>query len=72
MWGLISFISQLGYVAAYAVSGVVADGLGKAFDISVGRGAAIAVMVSGVILILVALPIMKNRKIKALDEGKEL
>ena len=72
VWGLISFISQLGYVAAYAVSGVVADGLGKAFDISVGRGAAIAVMVSGVILILVALPIMKNRKIKALEEGKEL
>lgn len=72
VWGLISFISQLGYVVAYAVSGVTADGLSKAFDISVGRGAAIAVMVAGVILILVALPIMKNRKIKALEEGKEL
>lgn len=72
VWGLISFISQLGYVVSYAISGVAADGLSKAFDISVGRGAAIAVMVSGVILILVALPIMKNRKIKALEEGKEL
>ena len=72
VWGLISFISQLGYVVAYAVSGVTADGLSKAFNISVGRGAAIAVMVAGVILILVALPIMKNHKIKALEEGKEL
>lgn len=72
VWGLISFISQLGYVVAYAVSGVTADGISKAFDMSVGRGAAIAVMVAGVILILVALPIMKNRKIKALEEGKEL
>lgn len=72
VWGLISFISQLGYVVAYAVSGVTADGLSKAFGMSVGRGSAIAVMVSGVILILVALPIMKNRKIKALEEGKEL
>lgn len=72
VWGLISFISQLGYVISYAISGVAADGLSKAFNISVGRGAAIAVMVSGVILILVALPIMKNRKIKALEEGKEL
>ena len=72
VWGLISFISQLGYVVAYAVSGVVADGFSKAFDVSVGRGAAITVMIAGTILILVALPIMKNRKIKALEERKEL
>ena len=72
VWGLIGFLSQLGYVVAYSVSGVAADTIGKVMNISVGRGAAIAVMVSGVILVLVALPILKNRKIKALEEAKEL
>lgn len=71
-WGLIGFLSQLGYVVAYSVSGVAADGISNMMGISVGRGAAIAVMISGVILILVALPIYRNHKIKALEEGKEL
>ena len=71
-WGMIAFISQLGYVVAYGVSGVLADLISNLMGITVGRAAAIVVMVAGAIMILIALPIMKNRKIKALEEGKEL
>lgn len=71
-WGMIAFVSQLGYVVAYAVSGVLADLISNLMGITVGRAAAIVVMVAGAIMILIALPIMKNRKIKALEEGKEL
>lgn len=71
-WGIIGFVSQFGYIVAYAVSGVLADFVSNMFGISVGRGAGIVVVVSGVIMILIALPIMKNKKIKALEDGKEL
>lgn len=71
-WGIIGFMSQLGYIVAYAVSGVLADFASNVFGISVGRGAGIVVVVSGVIMILIALPIMKNKKIKALEYGEEL
>lgn len=71
-WGMIAFISQLGYVVAYGLSGVLADLISNLMGITVGRAAAIVVMVAGTIMILIALPIMKNRKIKALEEGKEL
>lgn len=71
-WGMIAFVSQLGYVVAYGVSGVLADLISNLTGISVGRSAAIIVMAAGTIMILIALPIMKNHKIKALEEGKEL
>lgn len=72
VWGLIGFLSQLGYVVAYLLSGVLADTIGNVMNISVGRGAAIAIMVAGAILIVVALPILKNHKIRNLEEAKEL
>lgn len=49
-WGLIGFISQLGYAVAYAVSGAAADGLSVCTGISVGRGAAWVIMISGALL----------------------
>ena len=38
-WGLIGFLSQIGYVIAYSISGLLADGIGSRLAISVGRGA---------------------------------
>ena len=38
-WGFIGFLSQMGYVLAYAVSGLAADGLGSLSGMGVGRGA---------------------------------
>lgn len=53
-WGLIGFLSQIGYVFAYGGAGFVADGLASSFDITVGRGAGITIMAAGILLSVVA------------------
>ena len=50
VWGLIGFLSQIGYVVAYAASGLLADHAAAAGNISIGRGAAAVIMVSGMML----------------------
>ena len=49
-WGLISFLSQLGYVFAYGLAGISADKIAETMHIGVGRGAAVVIMASGVML----------------------
>ena len=70
-WGLIGFLSQLGYVAAYAVSGVAADALGAVTGLGVGRGAAIVIKAAGICLALVSLLILRSGSIRALEEPKK-
>ncbi len=70
-WGLIGFLSQLGYVAAYAVSGAAADALGKISGRGVGRGAALVVIVAGICLSATALLILISKSIKALESNQE-
>lgn len=53
-WGLIGFISQIGYVAAYGLAGAAADKAAEKFRVSVGRGAAGIVMAAGALLGLTA------------------
>lgn len=66
-WGLIGFISQLGYVVAYAVSGEVADAISDFAGISVGRGAALVVMISGALLCASALLLYFLKSVKSLE-----
>jgi len=54
VWGLIGFLSQLGYVVAYAVSGVAADALGAWTGMGVGRGAALVIQVAGGMMAVIA------------------
>ena len=49
-WGMIGFLSQLGYVAAYAVSGVAADVVGRTCECGVGRGSALVIIAAGILL----------------------
>lgn len=53
-WGMIGFLSQIGYVVAYAISGVAADKLGQITHAGVGRGSAMVVMIAGICLTLAA------------------
>ena len=46
VWGLVGFISQIGYIVAYSISGVAADVLGVVTGQGVGRGAAYVVLIS--------------------------
>lgn len=66
-WGLIGFISQLGYVAAYALAGAAADGISAHTGISVGRGAAQVIIVSGVLLCASALLMYTLKSVRSLE-----
>lgn len=68
-WGLISFLSQMGYIVAYGGAGVLADKIADARNIGVGRGAAAVIMVSGVLLSVIALSILRFRSIRELERG---
>ena len=69
-WGFIGFLSQLGYVVAYTVSGVAADGLGSLTGKGVGRGAAIMILISGILLAITALTLLRLPEIKELESSK--
>lgn len=68
-WGLIGVISQLGYVLAYAVSGVLADSIGSLLKIGTGRGAGFLIVVSGVLLSVTAVALYHIKPVKALGNG---
>ena len=67
-WGFIGFLSQLGYVLAYAVSGLAADGIGSLSGMGVGRGAAMMIGISGVFLSLVAVTFLHFPSIRELEK----
>lgn len=67
-WGLIGFLSQIGYVVAYALAGVSADGLASTMSIGVGRGAAIVIMISGALLVITAVITGLLKPIKKLEQ----
>ena len=66
-WGMIGFLSQMGYVIAYAVSGVAADQFGEWMRIGVGRGAAAVVRIAGIFLILVAVFCALSASVRGLE-----
>lgn len=66
-WGLISFLSQIGYVVAYGGAGVLADKIADANRTGVGRGAAIVIMISGALLTVTAIILYLFRDVKALE-----
>ncbi|MBQ2801759.1 MAG: MFS transporter [Lachnospiraceae bacterium] len=67
-WGFIGFLSQIGYVVAYGLAGVLADGIGEQFQLGVGRGAAAVIMVSGVLLGIMALAIYPIKSVRELEK----
>lgn len=67
-WGVIGFLSQIGYVAAYGGAGIAADGIAAQFHIGVGRGAAAVVIAAGVLLCLTALILSQIKSVTALED----
>ena len=66
-WGLIGFISQFGYVVAYALSGTAADALGRIGGRGVGRGAAAVINIAGLCLAAAAASILFPKSIRKLE-----
>lgn len=66
-WGLIGFLSQIGYVVAYGLAGNLADMIGERTGIGVGRGAAVVIMASGALLAGIALSVGRIRAVRELE-----
>ena len=66
-WGLIGFISQFGYVVAYALSGTAADALGRIGGRGAGRGAAAVIIIAGLCLAAAAASILFPKSIRKLE-----
>ncbi len=66
-WGLIGFISQMGYVVAFALSGVLADEIGRVTGSGVRGGSAAVIIVSGLSLAVISISILFVKKIHRLE-----
>ena len=71
-WGMIGFISQLGYIAAYGLSGTAADKIGALTGQGVGRGSAYVIMTAGIFLSVSALCIPAVKSIRELGSENRL
>ena len=69
---LLDFVPEykIGYVVAYGAAGTAADGISACLDLGVGRGAAIAVIISGVLLSVTALLLYPLKSVRALEETR--
>ena len=67
VWGMIGFISQLGYVVAYACSGAAADALGAMTGRGTGRGAALVIVAAGIALAATSAVIPLTKSIRKLE-----
>ena len=66
-WGLIGFLSQIGYVVAYGAAGVLADGIASAMHTGVGRGAAAVIVLAGALLGISAIALYRIRSVRELE-----
>ena len=66
-WGVIGFLSQIGYVAAYAGAGSSADGIAMVLELSVGRGSAAVVIIAGILLSVTSLLVYPLKSIRKLE-----
>ena len=71
-WGFIGFISQLGYVVSYSLSGITADAVGSVTGGGVGKGSALTIMASGIGLAAIAVAIARVRRIRELERRAEI
>ncbi len=70
-WGLIGFLSQIGYLVAYASVGILADKIALLRQIRVGRGAAELIKISGLLLALLALALYQFKDVRSLEENEK-
>ncbi|MCR4851906.1 MAG: MFS transporter [Lachnospiraceae bacterium] len=68
VWGITAFISQLGYVVAYTISGIAADTVGTLSGRGVGRGSAAVIIIAGLGQALMAVMILMSGNIRRLEQ----
>lgn len=68
VWGIVGFLSQIGYVIAYGCSGILADRIAACGGMSVGRGAGMVIAFAGVALVIVSVSILLMKEIRFLEK----
>ncbi len=71
VWGIVGFLSQIGYVIAYGCSGLLADAMARITGIGVGRASGIVMVFAGAALIIVSISVMSIQSIRELEKRKE-
>lgn len=66
-WGLIGFLSQIGYAAAYGTVGAAADGIAAGFHMGIGRSAARVVIAVGALLGVTSLALYFPESVRNLE-----
>ena len=66
-WGLMGFLTQIGCVAAYGLAGIAADQVSALCKISVGRGSAVVIMISGAMLVVLAVILYRIQNVRTLE-----
>ena len=66
-WSIISFVSQVGYVIAYAISGILADKFSLITGNSIGRSSGAIISIAGIMLLLTGIMIYFIKPIKELE-----
>ena len=87
VFGIISFITQMGYILAYILSGVLSDyvfepfmcsnsllakEIGKVIGVGAGRGIALLIGIAGMALVIVGIVVFRLESVKRLDHVKTL
>jgi len=85
IWGLISLLTQIGYVAAYAVCGILADhvfepimlkngrfaaSIGKVIGTGEGRGIGLMLILAGLLMVAVAFVLGNRKSIREIEVAK--
>ena len=85
-WGIIGIVSQLGYVAAYMLcgvladyiftpllveSGALADSIGKIIGVGGGRGTGLLIILAGILLCFTAIILYQNKSVRGLERAGE-
>jgi len=85
IWGLISLLTQIGYVAAYAVCGILADhvfepvmlengrfaaSIGKVIGTGEGRGIGLMLILAGLLMVAVAFILGNRKSIREIEVAK--
>lgn len=66
-WGLIGFLSQIGYIVAYGCFGLIADMISRNMGIRIGRSAGVVIMISGILQMILATAIYFMKDIRELE-----
>lgn len=84
-FGLIGYITQMGYIFAYIVSGVLSDyvfepfmqgnsllakRIGNVIGVGEGRGIALLLLIAGIVLVIVGIVVSNLKSIEMLEENK--